>query len=73
MTDQVNTMMQEMKAGFRRMELIQQKFEENKRKNIDGYFQKVLNNKKQRFFEELGWQQEVLGRVATVKQVTDRV
>ena len=42
----LNTMMQDMKTGFRRIENTQAKFEENKRKNMDRYFQQVLNQKK---------------------------
>ena len=45
--------MQDMKTGFRRIELMNQKFEANKRKNMDRYFQQVLNQKKQKYFEEL--------------------
>ena len=35
-----------MKTGFRRIENTQHKFEEGKRKNMDRYFQQVLNQKK---------------------------
>lgn len=39
----INTMMQDMKTGFRRIEKAGAKFEEHKRKNMDRYFQAVLN------------------------------
>lgn len=34
----LNTMMQDMRTSFRRIELVQHKFEEHKRKNMDRYF-----------------------------------
>ena len=43
MTSDINTMIQELKFGFRRIEISNTKFEENKRKNMDRYFQQVLN------------------------------
>ena len=74
MSSDLNTMMQEMKTGFRRIELNQAKFEENKRKNMDKYFQQVLNQKKQRYYEELQQQQsEGAAKGTTVEQLTSRV
>ena len=69
----LNTMMQDIKAGFRRLALQNDKFEDQKRKNMDGYFQTVVNGKKKKYYEELDWLQEQGGNVSTVKQVTDRV
>lgn len=69
----IDTMMQDMKAGFRRIEIQQHKFETSKRKNMDKYFQQVLNGKKLRYFNELNFQQEQYGKISTVKQITDRV
>ena len=66
-------MMQDIKAGFRRLQLQNGKFEDQKRKNMDRYFSQVVNGKKKKHFEELGWRQEMGGHLSTVKQVTERV
>lgn len=43
MNGDVNTVVQDMKNGFRRHDQSQLKFERDKRKNMDKYFQQVLN------------------------------
>ena len=66
MTSDINTLMNELKTGFRRIEVNQTKFEESKRKNMDRYFQQVLNQKKQKYYEELMQAQTENSRSSTV-------
>lgn len=61
-----------MKNGFRRHDQTQQKFERDKRKNMDKYFQQVLNQKKQKYYEELQAMQGE-GKSSTVQQMVKRV
>ena len=49
----LNSLMQEMKSGFRRMEQLQQNVTRDKRRNMDRYFSRVINQKKQRYFSDL--------------------
>lgn len=74
MSSDINTLMSEMKNGFRRIEKNQSKFEENKRKNMDRYFQQLLNHKKQKFYEELMIAQaDGTGKSSTVSEMVNRV
>ncbi len=73
MTSDINTLMNDLKTGFRRIEINQTKFEDNKRKNMDRYFQQVLNQKKQKYYEELMLAQSENSRSSTVSQLVNRV
>ena len=69
----INTVIQDMKQGFRRVEQNEATFRSRKRKLMDAYYQQILDDKKLKYYGEIKWQQEQGSKSSSVKQMTDRI